>query len=183
MYTGICLLHVFLGPLPKWFDLFVISCRYNLPISFIIFSESFTRPSTQENVSFIPFSKKKFIDSASNKLNCSVQLEIPRKICDFKPAFGKIFEDYLKPYKFWGYCDNDLILGKIQDFLTPEIMERYDVISTYKGFMSGPFSLYRNNLYINNLYSHSSDYLQIFNSPGECVGYDENIGQKVKRRF
>ncbi len=71
------------------------------------------------------------------KLPCS--LEAPYKLCDYKVAYGLIFEDYLKEYDFWGYCDVDVIFGDIRKFITDDILDRYDRILNL-----GHFTLYRN---------------------------------------
>ena len=39
------------------------------------------------------------------------------KLCDYKPAYGLIFEDELIGYDYWGFCDTDILLGDIYQFL------------------------------------------------------------------
>ncbi len=63
---------------------------------------------------------------ADSKFGFHVKLDEAYKLCDFKPAYGYIFEEYIKEYEFWGHCDIDIILGKISHFLTREILDRYD---------------------------------------------------------
>ena len=58
-----------------------------------------------------------------------------------------IFEEYIKEYQFWGYCDTDVIWGNISDFIKDEDLIKYDKICVF-----GHCSLYKNNKKINNLF-------------------------------
>ena len=53
--------------------------------------------------------------------------------------YGEIFQDYLKDYDFWGYCDFDMLFGDLRKFLPPERLDHFDKI-----FAMGHLSLYRN---------------------------------------
>ena len=53
-----------------------------------------------------------------------IVLNEPYDLCDFKVAYGEIFQEYLEPYDFWGFCDCDLIYGDIRHFLTEELLEK-----------------------------------------------------------
>ena len=50
-----------------------------------------------------------------------------------------LFKEDLGLYEFWGHCDVDMILGKIKDFVTDEILQKYDRILSH-----GHFTIYRN---------------------------------------
>lgn len=183
MNTNICIIHIYWGPLPKWFPYFLHTCQQNDDIDFLILGDTFKEAQDEGNILFIPLNMNEFNILASMKLNLSVELENPYKVCDFKPAFGKIFEDYLKDYRFWGYCDNDLLLGKISRFLVPNTLDSYDIISTYNGFLSGPFALFRNRSDIVNLFSFNDSYKNVFTQISNCIGYDENIPNKNNEGF
>ena len=43
-----------------------------------------------------------------------VTLDRPYKLCDFKPAYGFIFGEYLKEYDYWGHCDIDIVWGDLR---------------------------------------------------------------------
>ena len=65
-------------------------------------------------------------------------------MCDYKPAYGLIFEDYIKDYNFWGHCDIDTIMGNLGKLIDDSMFEKYD-----KMFCLGHMILYRNT-YDNN---------------------------------
>lgn len=60
------------------------------------------------------------------------------KLCDFRPAYGYIFEYLIKGFDYWGYCDIDLIYGDIRKYL-PKNMYEYP-----KLFTLGHFTLIKN---------------------------------------
>ena len=176
----ICIINCYWGPWPKWFSFFIESCKFNSEINWILFSDNSEILHPTENVRFIELPINDFNAIASSKLNFQVNIKDPYKVCDFRPAYGKIFEDYLKDFDFWGYCDIDLIFGNIKEFITDEILEKYDVISSYLGFFSGPFCLIKNRTYTNLLYKKIENFKQVLQS-SDYIGLDENIFRKDRK--
>jgi len=76
-----------------------------------------------------------------------------------------IFQDYIKNYDFWGYCDIDIIFGNIRTFMTNELLNEYDVISARHDYLTGCFALYRNNSVMRVLFKQSKDYRKVFTEP------------------
>lgn len=136
------------GSLPIYFNIWLKSCAENIEYTFWIFTDDFTEYELPENVFLIPFTKKEMIERIEKRVikNCSL-LETYR-VCNFKPMYGAIFEDKLKDFTFWGYCDLDIIFGKISDFITQDMLQNKDAI-----FNAGHFTLLRNNKKMNTLYT------------------------------
>ncbi len=177
----VCVIHIFLGVLPPWFNSFLTSCNYNKGIDFLLFIEDTKITSNTENVKIQFVSKEKFEELASMALGFPIILENAYKLCEYKPAFGLIFKDFLEGYDYWGHCDSDLIFGNIFSFLSLEEISKYDVISAYSNFISGPFCLYRNACKTNNLFKLINDYQNIYKN-SEWHATEENfIG--YNRRF
>lgn len=172
----------YFGNWPSWFGYFLESCRYNPEIDWLIFSDNNLPHNTENNIKFFHFRKEDFNRLATRKLGFPIVIQDPYKLCDFKPTYGKIFEDYIKDYSFWGYCDIDVIFGKISGFFSHKLFERFDIISTYQGFLSGPFCLFRNKKEINNLFQKHPNYISVFQNP-EHVGFDENIIKKINTGY
>ena len=57
------------------------------------------------------------------KMALDINIQKPYKLCDFKPAYGKIFEDYLEAYDFWVHCDLDIRWGDIRKFIPEKVLE------------------------------------------------------------
>ncbi len=135
----ICFLIPFFGKMNNYFPLFLESCRRNRDIDWIIFTDDSTGYNYPENVKVHYTTFEAIKDLFQKKFSFSIKLNRPYKLCDFKPAYGYVFEDYLKDYDFWGYCDTDLIWGNIQKFITADILNNYDKIGVL-----GHCTLFRN---------------------------------------
>lgn len=115
-----------------------------------------------------------------NKFDFNISLDKPYKLCDFKPAYGYIFQDYIKEYDFWGHCDVDMIWGDMRKFITDDLLEKYEFL-----YREGAFRLYKNTQKINNLYQCSGSifgYREVFSTP-VGFGFDEALSiQRIAER-
>jgi hypothetical protein len=116
---------------------------------------------------------------ATQKLGFEIKITNGYKLCDFKPAYGLIFSDLLRPYDFWGHCDIDIIFGNIRDFMTDELLEKYDLISVRHDWLSGCFLLYKNDDKMIKLFSHSKDYQKVFSSDKHYCFDETNFAHDV----
>jgi hypothetical protein len=170
----IALITCYMGPLPSYFRYFLDSAKLNPDIDFYIFNSHASAPDTSSNVKIIPLTLEQFNALASEKLELPINIKDAYKLCDFKPAYGVIFEDYLKSYEFWGDCDLDVIWGKISHFMTDEILQDYDVINARTAYLVGHFVLYRNSGVARDLFRQTDSYKQIFTDPDDnYYGFDE----------
>ncbi len=161
----ICFVICYFGQWPEWIKFYLESCRHNPSIDFLIFTDCGTPGIVPENVTIIDFTLAQFVARTDEKLGLKVSIESAYKVCDLKPSFGVIFEDYLGEYDFWGHTDIDIVYGKIRTFLTPELLGRYDVVTSRQEYLAGHMTLYRNNAVINRLYENSADYPRVFLTP------------------
>jgi len=154
------------GNYPWYFPYFLHSCRYNPTVDFLIFSSNTDiELDLPENVKILPFTLEQFRADAGKTLGFEVAVESGYKLCDFKPALGCIYADYIKKYDFLGYCDIDVIFGNIRLFMTNELLNDYDIISARHDYLTGCFALYRNNPYMRELFKQSKDYQKVFTDP------------------
>lgn len=160
----VCLINVFFGKYPWYFDFFIKSCKSNPQFQFLLFSDQSEPMKYPKNVTQIKFSLQDFNRLATKKLNLPIDVKVAYKICDFKPAFGVIFEDFIKEYDFWGNTDIDIIFGRIGEFVNDEMLCTYDVISARNDYPTGSFMIYKNEPNINGLFKKSKDYVKVFTS-------------------
>ena len=143
----------YVGSWPLWFPAYLQSCRYNPSIRWIFYTDCEIPTTVPANVQFVNGSLRDFERLFERKTGMGVSLELPYKVCDYKPAFGLIFEDYLHGVDFWGHCDVDVVWGNIRKFLaTDEILSRYDVVSPRRRRIAGTCTLYRNTDEVNRLF-------------------------------
>lgn len=169
----ICIIGIYFGKLPNYFSLWLNSCRYNETIDFLIITD---QPITDQpnNVNLINMSFDEFKELVQSKFDFKVLLKVPYKICDFKPAFGLICEEYLKEYDFWGHCDFDMIFGDLRKYFDTILTNSYDKILPL-----GHLSLYKNKRENNNRFKLSGslvgDYKKVFANDKAFI-FDETRG-------
>jgi hypothetical protein len=100
----IALVNCYMGTLSNYFQLFSDSAVHNPDIDFYIFNDKTEKINVSHNVKIIPLSLGEFNKLASSKLELSIGVTHNHgyKLNDFKPAYGVIFEYYLRGYDFWG---------------------------------------------------------------------------------
>lgn len=81
---------------------------------------------------------------ASEKLKLRLDFTSGYKLCDLKPFYGKVFEDYLVNYDYWGYGDLDVLYGNLFPFIMPYMREEIDVISNRREIIAGSLAFFRN---------------------------------------
>jgi len=144
-------------------DLFLESCQHNPNFRFIIFTETDLKKSIPDNVLNKKLSLEAFEQLASVKLGIECMVNNGIKICDYRPFYGKIFDDHITS-EYWGHIDIDLILGDISKVLDSIKYRHYDVISFWKNHVAGPLSLFKNSNEINRLYELSPDWKKVVQS-------------------
>ena len=111
--------------------LFLESCNRNPNIDWLVFSDCGIPENVviNSNIIWHPMTLEDVCLLAEKKLGCKVTLNRAYKLCDLKPMYGLIFEDYIKDYEFWGFGDTDVIYGDVFSFLNKIGFEQYDKIN------------------------------------------------------
>ena len=175
---SIALVNCYFGPFPWYFPFFIKSCAANPTIDFFIFSDTNFDKVIPENVKIIPFTLEQFNKIATLKLGFEVNVKTPYKLCEFKPAFGALFSEYLETYDFWGITDLDVVYGRIREFMNEETLAYYDVICVRNDYITACCMLFKNTEYINTLFEKSKDYKKVFTT-ARYFGFDETNFEQV----
>lgn len=174
-----CFVIPYFGKLPNYFKLFLKTCEKNSDFNWIIFTDDSEEYNLPNNVRIIKMTFAELKQLIQSKFDFQISLEKPYKLCDYKPAYGYIFEKYLSEYRFWGHCDLDIILGDMKKYITEELLAEYDKI-----FCLGHMILYKNTLENNTLFMKEFNkkvlYREVFTTDKICVfdeicGNDENV--------
>lgn len=171
MGNKICVIGVYFGKLPNYFRLWLNSCKANPMVDFLLVTDNLVQE--EGNICVRNMSLQELEDLATQKLGIDVKINKPYKCCDFRPAFGVIFEDYLKGYDYWGHCDFDVIFGDLSAFF-----EQYKLYDYDKFLVLGHLALYKNTREINSMYKLDGsyvDYKTVFTS-SEGYAFDEFRG-------
>lgn len=168
----ICYVVPYFGKFPeKGFKLWLMSCKTNPTINWIIFTDDRTKYDYPDNVKVYYCSFDDIRKRFQDHFDFPIVLDRGWKLCDYRVAYGEIFAEELKGFDFWGNCDIDLIWGNIRQFLTDDILSSYDKI----GFC-GHSILYKNTPEVNSRYktivNGKLDYKTAF-SESEGHAFDE----------
>ncbi|CAI2767446.1 conserved protein of unknown function [Flavobacterium collinsii] len=160
------------GEYPWYFPYFLHSCSFNPTIDFYIITDNQEEiKNKSKNVKIVIRILDEIKVLAYKKLGFQINIDTPSKLRDFKPAYGFLFSDIIRKYKFWAFHDIDIVFGSIRTFF-PDIILKYDIISSRPQYITGSFCLFRNKEYINRLFMKSKDYKKVFTNP-EYFGFEE----------
>lgn len=151
--------------LPSLYEIWLRSCAYNRDFDFLIFTDQDIK-SPFNNIRIIECTLDDIASLAQLKLpTTTISLAFPYKLCDFKPMYGYIFEDYLKKYSFWGVCDMDMIFGDLNRFINDSILDKYDKI-----YQLGHLTLYKNTREVNSRFMMDGymDWKDVLATPIHC---------------
>lgn len=169
----VCFVIPYFGKLPKNFELFLKTCSYNKDFDWLIFTDDKNDFECPENVFIKKCTFEDMKKKIQEKFDFEINLNTPKKLCDFKPAYGYIFSSELKNYPFWGYCDLDQYFGNLKTILNKSFLKEYDKI-----FSLGHMTIYRNTKFINELflkeYSNNISNEKIIHSFTEVASDSEN---------
>lgn len=167
------------GKWPGWFDVFLKTCEINEQFTWLFITNTPPPVSFPDNVTFSNQTLDEFSSVCSNKLKLNVQLHRAYKTCDLRPAYGVIFNEILDQYEYWGYCDLDMLFGKIDNFVDFEKFAHADVITTGKKQLRGHFTICKNIKRVNNAYKLAepikSDWLSTPISFERGFEHDKNL--------
>lgn len=169
-----CFIVPYFGKMPEHFNVFLKTCEYNKDYNWIIFTDDQKTYHLPTNVKIIQMTFKGIQELVQSKFDFNISLNRPYKLCDYKPAYGYVFEEYIQNYRFWGHCDLDTIMGNLNEFITDEMLEKYD-----KLFCLGHFILYKNNFENNRLFMSKYNGIELYKkvfTTSKIMIFDETVG-------
>lgn len=176
----IVLISPYFGKLPNYFPLVLESMKKNKNITFLMLIDDKTEYDWSDNIKVIYTSFKNVQNLIQSKFEFPVSIKRPYKLCDYKPAYGYIFSEYIKEYDFWGHIDLDVIWGDLEKYITEDILEKYEFI-----YREGALRLYKNDPKINHLFEKDGSifkYKEVFKNE-ESYGFDEALAiQRIAER-
>lgn len=149
---SIAIVVAFFGKAPFWLPAFLVSCRENRDVQWLIYTDDGIGDALSENVTVRHMEASELASRASDVFRTRVEIQsasaktkkVSRKACDLKIGYGTIFEEDLRNFDFWACSDLDIVWGDIRGFVTDRLLEDYDIISSRADRLSGHFTLYRN---------------------------------------
>lgn len=98
---------------------------------------------------------------------------VPDKlVSDYYPAYGQIFQDYIRGFQFWAHTNWDMVYGRLDHYIPDETLENCDIWTDDVGAINGILTIYRNRWSINNLFRYVPNWKESFVTH-EATGFDE----------
>lgn len=150
----------YFGKLPKFFPYFLLTAKRNQKIDFLIYTDQKVGQFeilNAKNIEFVTLSFDDLREKVQSKFDFKISLKTPYKLCDYRPAYGLIFEEELKGYDYWGFCDTDVLLGDIYQFLEEHSFFEND----YARYgLLGHLQIFKNSREVNRIFmsGQGSDY-------------------------
>ena len=171
----ILLIVPFWGKLPGLFPFWLQSVKGNPNVDWLIVTDIDLPCVLPANVKLLEASFDTIFRRIQKLYDFKIKLNTFYKICDFRPAYGEIFHNECNGYKYYGWCDMDLIFGNIMKFL-PTIDGRID--DSYDKILEhGHFTLLKNTDDMRHLYRKKTkgivEYDHVF-SETKNIGFDED---------
>lgn len=142
-----CFIIPYFGKFPIMFPVFLKTCGIIQNFDWLLFTDIEDDYDYPQNVRVIKMTFEELKGRIQGKFDFNIVINEPHKLCDYKPAYGYIFEEYLSGYKFWGHCDIDTIMGDLDGLLDEKFISDYDKI-----FCLGHMILYKNNFENNRVF-------------------------------
>lgn len=140
----------YFGKLPYYYDVWAKTAGANNDFCFWILTDDSEISSQYDNIKITHMSFEELKEKIQGVFDFPIGLTSPRKLCDFKPTYGYVFESEIKEYQYWGYCDIDVVLGDLNS--TIPIEDGYD-----KLFVHGHMTLLKNTPDINRMFMSTLD--------------------------
>lgn len=167
----------YFGNLPNYFRFWLRSCGNNPNFTWLLITDAEINEDIPLNVIV---KKISFADLKRRIQGCfdfEISLDKPYKLCDFKPAYGFIFQQDISDYVYWGVCDMDLIWGNLASLASIVAEKKFQKILDL-----GHCMLLKNNPEINRIFQKRSlgclYYRDVFASSRNMI-FDED-GAELK---
>lgn len=168
-----------LGPFPAWMPCFLASCATSTRVRWIIFHDAPAPPESPKNVRFVAMPAEAFRERVQTRLGINPPPELGYKLCDFRPAYGVLFREFIDDCEYYGWGDLDLVYGDLDRFLEP-LLGAWDVLSFHRVLLSGHFTLLRNDAEHRSLHTRIREFNQKLLLPAHCAVDDIELSELVR---
>lgn len=177
-----CFIVPYFGKLPNYFQLFLKSCEANPTFDWLFFTDDISLYNYPANVHVVQMQFEDLKRIIQSKFDFNISLDRPYKLCDYRPAYGYLFAEYLKEYKYWGHCDIDTIMGNLEKFFPDEFLDKYDKI-----LCLGHCTIYRNDMETNVIFKKELNgeelYKKVLSTPKSWAFDEDHPNENINRIF
>lgn len=179
----ICLIQVWFGELPFYFEDHLKTCNDQKNVDFLFFTDQIHDQRLKfasANIKIKYLTPEIYENLFYKKIGFQIKLQNFRKLCDHKVLYSHLFDSFLQQYDYVGAYDIDIFWGDIYNLLKNHLNEELISIGDDKYYpgIRGPFFIWKNNGIYNKYYTQIEnirDLLQSF----EYQSLDETFLIKI----
>ncbi len=167
----------YFGAFGPWFPLYLHSLATQHTLDLLLLSDR-EPPPLPANVRRVEMCLDQVRELATATLGMPVRLYRTRNICDLKPAYGLVFQQFIQEYEYWAFGDEDVLYGDLDRMLAPHLDGSVDMVvpgtssARMQGSTQGHLTILRNHPRTNELAFRDPAYSQVLASQ-EHWAYDE----------
>ena len=161
----------YFGTYGPWFPLYLHSLARQNTLDLLLVSD-LEPPELPANARRVPMTFDRLRELAADKLGMPVRLQRMRNICDLRPGYGRIFDEFTGGYDYWAFGDEDVLYGDMDGMLAPHLNGTNDLVVPGANGKSGHLTLVRNAPRTNELALRDPAYKDVLVS-FEHWAYDE----------
>jgi hypothetical protein len=161
----------YFGSYGPWFPLYLHSLARQKTLDLLLVSDS-NPPDLPSNARRVDMTLDGLREFATARLGMPVRLHRMRNICDLRPAYGLVFEEFTQGYDYWAFGDEDVLYGDLDGMLAPELDGNADLVVPGTDGKSGHLTMVRNGARTNQLAMKDPVYERVLMSR-EHWAYDE----------
>lgn len=171
----------YFGKFPNYFNLHLHTIKANPTMQWLLFTDDKTNYNFPSNVTVVSISFEEIQQLFQSKFDFKIALDSPFKLCDFRPAFGYVLQEYLKDYDYWGHCDPDILWGNFNALIDFNALSTFDKI-----FCFGHLTFYKNTTQNNQRFllpiAGEERYKKVFSHP---IGFafDEKFTKSINSLY
>jgi hypothetical protein len=177
MPKKILFLMPYFGCFPEWFRFYLESCRWNSTIDWLFFTDCPVPEDAPPNVRFVSISFQDYQQLVSDRLGIHFRTSSSYTVCNLRPAYGWIHQEYLDGYDYFGFGDVDVIYGDLRAFYTDSVLS-HNTISTHRDRVSGHLFLIKNTEQWINAFRKIPNWQELMSQPTN-VPMDEGYFTKL----
>ena len=152
------------GKWPPYYELWARSLRANPQFSFLVVTDLPAPDFVPDNLRIVSMSRAELEARVTDLLGLPFKLRNFHKCCDLRPLYGLIFSDLVSDWKYWGYCDMDLVFGDLTPLYEAAERGTHMLISPWN-FTAGHCTLVRNQTEANRAFFQLEGFRERMASP------------------
>jgi hypothetical protein len=161
----------YFGSYGPWFPLYLHSLANQQTLDLLLVSDG-QSPELPANARRVEMTFDQLRERATARLGTPVSLHRMRNICDLRPAYGLVFEEFTREYAYWAFGDEDVLYGDLDGMLAPHLDGTADLVSPGTNGKSGHLTVVKNDPRMNELAMNDPAYTDVLVSR-EHWAYDE----------